>query len=268
MANVKNTDLLLVPYEKLKIIEGFNIREDMGDLLALADNIQENGLRDPLRGYKEKGEDVYVVTDGHRRHAAMGLFVPGLSDTYYVAFVREPAKYNDEQRVIDMFIMNDGKPLTPLEQAEGVRRMQAYGYSDAEIGTKISRSPSYVGKLASLAMAPKKLIKLIQKGRISASLAMDKISKGETEQFLIDVESGKYDNKEQSDELYQTETPAPAPRITKKDIQSVNSWKSFKTVAKMTDHSKMEGPKAETFKLLCMIMNNEITEDQIKEWFK
>jgi ParB/RepB/Spo0J family partition protein len=269
MSEVKKRDLPMVPYQNLVIRPGLNIRTDMGDLQQLSDSIKENGLRVPLRGYKEKGTEKYIVTNGHRRHAAIGLFINEINETYYVPIVLEPQKYSDELRIIDMFIMNDGKNLTPLEQAEGVRRLQQCGYNDKEIATKISRSPAYVCKLSSLNTAPKKLINLIAKDTIAASFAMDIIAKGEVDKFLADFEAGAYSKTSNGLEMFPDQEPKNGKtKITKGDVQTVNSWKEFKRFAKEADEKKMEDEKAKFFKFLCRVMNNDVSEDQIKRFFK
>jgi ParB/RepB/Spo0J family partition protein len=271
MADVKKRDLIMVPFEKLLIIDDFNIRVDMGDIPALADNIKENGIKVPLRGYKEKGEDIYRVVDGHRRHAAIKLLVSDSTEIFYVPFVLEPQKYSDEQRVIDMFIMNDGKNLTPLEQAEGVRRMQNWGYPDKDISQKIGRSIAYVGKLSSLNTAPKRMIKLIENGKIAASLAMDIISKGETDKFLQDVDAGFFDAQRATNghDIPEPEVITKTKiKITKGDLKEVNSWKEFKKWAKNIDVHGMEEEKIKIFKWLCRMMNNELNEDHFKRFFK
>jgi ParB/RepB/Spo0J family partition protein len=271
MADVKKRDLIMVPYENLKIIDGFNIRTDYGDIPTLAANIKEHGVKIPLQGYKEKGTEIYVIKDGHRRHAAITYLkeTNQMTDTIFVPFVLESQKYSDEQRIIDMFIMNDGKSLTPLEQAEGVKRMQNYGYSDKDIATKIGRSIAYVGKLASLNAAPKRLIIMIEKGKVSASFAMEIISKGETDKFLQDVEAGIYDVQKATNghELPLTETPVKT-KITKRDIGQVNSWKQFRKWAPTVDDKQIDPTKAKVFKMLCRMMNNELTEDHFKRFFK
>lgn len=269
MAEVKKRDLTMVPFENLKIIEGFNIRTDYGDIPLLASQIEEHGVKVPLQGYKEKGTEIYVVKDGHRRYAALVYLKEKgrLPEEIFVPFVLEPQKYNEEQRIVDMFIMNEGKPLTPLEQAECVRRLQNFHYSDTEIAKKIGRSQPYVSKLSSLNTAPKKLINLIEKGRVAASYAMDIIAKGEVEQFLQDVEDGKYDQQMNGNEMFPASSSGKT-KITKANVQPVNSWREFKRFSKKADEIKINEEKANFFKFLMKILNNELSEEQIKRWFK
>lgn len=271
MADVKKRDLIMVPYEKLIVRKGFNVRTDMGDLESLAASIKENGVKKPMSGYKEKGKEEYIITDGHRRHAAIGLFINEISDTFYVPFQPEAQNYSDERRLIDMFIMNDGKNLTPLEQAEGVKRLENYGYQHKEISVKIGRSIAYIGKLSMLNNAPKKLTHMIESGKVSASFAMDIISKGESDKFLADVDAGKFDSQPEPNghEIFPDTTPKKTKtKITKGDIDQINSWKLFKKWASTADDKLMEADKAKVFKMLCRMMNNELTEDHFKRFFK
>jgi ParB/RepB/Spo0J family partition protein len=273
MAEVKTRDLKMVPYENLKIITDFNIRTDYGDIPLLCSQILEHGVKVPLQGYKEKGSEIYVIKDGHRRYKALTYLKENgqLPESIFIPFVLEPQKYNDERRVIDMFIMNEGKPLTPLEQAEGIKRLQQWGHSDKEIASKIGRSIAYIGKLALLISAPKKLTNMIESGKVSASFAMDIISKGETDKFLADVDAGKFDSQSTSNghEIFPDATPKKAKaKITKGDIDQVNSWKLFKKWAVNVDDKLMETDKAKVFKMLCRMMNNELTEDHFKRFFK
>lgn len=271
MADVKKRDLTMVPYELLVARDGFNVRTDMGSIEDLAASIKEHGVKVPMRGYKEKGTDKYFITDGHRRYAACSIVVNETGSTIYVPFVLEPQGYSDEQRVIDMFITNEGKPLTPLEQAEGVRRLQNWGYSDKDISQKIGRSIAYIGKLSSLTTAPKKIIKLIENGKIAASFAMDIISKGETDKFLQDVDAGIFEVQKATNghEIFESEPVKKSKtKITKGDLQTINSWKEFKNFAKNADEKLMDEDKAKIFKWLCRMMNNELTEESIKRYFK
>jgi ParB/RepB/Spo0J family partition protein len=271
MSEVKKRDLTMVRYENLKIIDGYNLREDYGDMPLLANQILEHGVKVALQGYKEKGTDTYVIKDGHRRYAALTYLKDKglLPEDIYIPFVLEPQKYSDEQRVIDMFIMNEGKPLTPLEQAEGVRRLQNWGYTDKDIAKKIGRSAAYVCKLSSLNTAPKKLTNLIANGTLAASFAMDIIAKGEVDKFLADFEAGAYSQTANGLEMFSDQAPKNGKtKITKGDVQTVNSWKEFKRFAKEADEKKMEDEKAKFFKFLLRVMNNDVSEDQIKRFFK
>lgn len=275
---VTKTDLPKVPFNLLVVREGFNIRKDMGDIEELANSIQENGVRVPLRGYKEKGKDEYIVVDGHRRYEACKLVVERTGEMIKIPMVLEPQKYSDELRILDMFITNDGKQLTVLEKAEGVGRMINFGWKPADIARKIGKSASYISRLQSLLVAPKKLVSLVEGGRMKASLAMDMMAQGEeaVSKFLSDVEAGVYDGSadvsENKEDIFEHEKEpsekAPSTRrITKKDTEGVNSMKELKAFVKMADPENMPEDKKKVYEFLCKVFNNEHTERSIKMFF-
>lgn len=273
MADVKKRDLSMVPFDKLQVKDGLNIRTDMGDIEGLAASIREHGVKVPLRGYKEKGSDIHVVVDGHRRFEALQLIANSSDEIIYVPFVLEPQKYNDEQRLVDMFIMNDGKALTPLEQAAGVQRLINFGWSEKDIAAKIGKTVAYVSRLSSLSAAPKKLHKLIEKNKVSATLVMDMVAKGEADEFLAKVESGAYEQEQPSngqeifpDVLDQLVKTRPQ-KITKSDVVAPNSWKEFKKWARNANDDLMDDDKAKFFKWLCRMMNDELGENHFKSFF-
>jgi ParB/RepB/Spo0J family partition protein len=279
----KRTDMYKVPFSQLRIVEGLNIRKDYGDVESLAESIKENGVKNPLRGYK-KGADFFVV-DGHRRYAAMELlFNSGIEIT--APFILQEKTTNDVQQVIDMIITNDGKSLTPIEIAEAVRRLFAYGLSEKKIAERLAKSVSYINKLNLLNKAPQKLINLIEQGVISATQAIDIVSSGEAYTFLQDYEKGKFskavekpveapvsnnnDSEEQVEyfefEKEPVEKQKPVERITKKSFNKVNSWKDFsKFVKSSADEIKPE--RKEAFNFFVKVMENKVTLEEIQEFF-
>jgi ParB/RepB/Spo0J family partition protein len=279
--DVKRGDLYKVPFSKLQIVEGLNIRKDYGNVEELAESIKENGVKNPLRGYK-KGEMFYVV-DGHRRYSAMALlFNAGIEVT--APFILQEKSANDEQQVIDMIITNEGKSLTPLEIAEAIRRLLAYGWNEKKIAERLARSESSVIKLNKLNSAPKKLINLIESGVISATQAIEICFKGEAYMFIQDYEAGKFnvpveapapvkssENNEEGEGKLFTHEKEPvekkAPeRITKKSFNKVNSWKDFsKFVKSSADEIKPE--RKEAFDFFRKVMENKVTIEEIQEFF-
>ena len=61
-------DILYIDPRQIKIEEGFNTRTDYGNIDELMNSIIENGVKIPLRGFKDG--DFYIITDGHRRLTA------------------------------------------------------------------------------------------------------------------------------------------------------------------------------------------------------
>lgn len=79
----------------------------------------------------------------------------------------------DEERTIDMFLTNEGKKLTLLEQAEGVRRLQDnFNMHEKFIAARIYKSVTYVRNCIKLLKAPADIQKLMHDGIIKPTLVI------------------------------------------------------------------------------------------------
>ena len=123
----KRTDIMLVDPRNLVIEEGFNKRVDYGDIHALALSIVQFGLIDAVKAHKVRGEEKYIVTDGHRRQAALMLAienhnkgVKGFEDISLIERVPVlPASANLKERLYIMAITGETKKvLTDMEKVE------------------------------------------------------------------------------------------------------------------------------------------------------
>ena len=250
-------DVLYLPIEQINIEPDFNVRQDMGDLSALAKSIEENGIKNPIRGFKRDG--VYWITDGHRRYYAAKILVKKGIDVK-IPLISEGHLVTEEQRVIDMLVCNDGKKLNPIEESEAVARLFNYGYSETDINKKTGFSKVYICNLKLLNSAPRKLKDLIIQNIVSATLAMSILReckdysealelieaaiKGKsisvpktkkTKQFAIETE---LEPEEEGEEDAQTPV-----RITAKDIQKTkgehNSFSCLEKAFKKIDKDKL-----------------------------
>ena len=162
-------DVFFLELQQLQIEEGFNVRQDYGDIKELADSIEANGVRVPIRGYKKDG--VYWITDGHRRYKAVQLLAKKGIEVR-IPFLADGRESSQEQRVIDMIICNEGKKLNPVEIADAVNRLINFGFTESEIHTKTGFSKVYISNLKLLNSAPKKIKNLIADNVIKSTLAM------------------------------------------------------------------------------------------------
>ncbi len=163
-----------IPSSQLAVRENFNKRYDYGEIEALKQSIMKNGAKQPLRGYKEK--DQYIITDGHRRYRALQLLAAdGLE--VEVSFVVEPKGYTEKERVFDMLILNDGKPLTMLEEAEVIAVLIGMEVSDEEICTTLGKSVTHLHNLRLLIGANVKLKDNIRNGMVSSTAVLEMLRK-------------------------------------------------------------------------------------------
>lgn len=274
---VKKADVWKVPFSQIEIEPDNNIRKEAnyGDIPELAESIRENGVLVAMRGYR-KG-DKFIPTDGHRRSAACQLLLDEGIDII-IPFIIEAKGTNLEQRVIDMFITNSGKQLEPLDMAEGIRRLINYGWKEKQIAVKLGKSEGYVRKLNSLNSAPKKFINLIESGVISSTFAISLISDDKLDGFMQDYEAGKYQpNKSEENTIEEgtgffehDEDKLPgksATKITKKNVQSVNSIKEFKKLAKAMDTEHFTEEQTLLFNVISKVIDNEMSGEDLLELF-
>lgn len=200
-------DMYQVKFSSLRIRPGFNARVDYGDIPLLAAGIKNN-LKEmpPLIGRKEG--DGFWITDGHRRHAALEYLFKQDGIDREVLFIPEPKGMTDRDRLLTQFVTAQGKELTPLEQADLVRRLkQDHGMNEKEIGQQLGKSGAYINRLSEFHNAPAELIGLVNKGVVSSTAAINMLVKGEVAIFLEEVQSGLYD------EAIKKHTQAPADPV-------------------------------------------------------
>jgi ParB family transcriptional regulator, chromosome partitioning protein len=185
----KRKDGIQVDPRAIIVKEGFNVREDMGDLEALSESIVSIGLQVPLMVKKVRGEEQYELVDGHRRLAAIMLAIEKGHDIKYVdtsTFVG-----NEEDRIFSMIATGVGqKTLNDVEQSEAIKRLTMFGYSVEEIAKKIGKSVPHVYNLVKISGLPKVIKQKVSEGLISATVVLQIVrEKDNVEEQIAIVES-------------------------------------------------------------------------------
>lgn len=184
-AGAKSADLWMTPLENIRVLEGFNVRTQNASyhehIQALKHSILTHGYRrdKPLTGYvaKEGDQDVIYLTDGHSRLQAVRLANAEGAEISVLPVVTTPAGTSMADLTIGLFTSNSGKALTPLEKAEGCRRLVGYLMEEGDIATKLGLTRSYVGSLLVLAGASNAIKAMVASNEISASNAISAIRK-------------------------------------------------------------------------------------------
>jgi len=188
-ANSKNVDgLRKVPFNKIFVREGFNLRLEFDDIEELADSIASEGLRVPLQVDLLK-DGVALLTDGERRYRAIELLrkrSDELSKEYeYITVLLNDKDLTDLDRLVSMLTTQSSKHFTPIEEANGFQRLRD-GYNGfdglpvAEIAKRVGKSVTYVNDRLALADATPEEKTLISTGKISPT-AFSELSKQEKE---------------------------------------------------------------------------------------
>jgi len=205
-------DILYVDPRVLATEEGFNTRFDFGEIDELKNSIIENGVRIPLRGYKE-GE-IFILTDGHRRLMATMKAIEEGVDIARVPFISEK-KRSLEERLLDILLSNDGKRLTSLELGETYRRLVTHGYSYAEIARKIGKTANHVSDMVKVAESSKELKGMIKEGNVSASLVSEVKKRLKNDEKAENILKKKVNEAKKKVEESGSDEPA---KVTRKDL--------------------------------------------------
>jgi ParB/RepB/Spo0J family partition protein len=159
----------------LKIDASYNVRDldaadERADLDELKESIRANGVRVPLE-VRLVDEDVFVVA-GHRRHKAVMELIAEGEEIKAVPVMPEPKHTSDVDRIINLVVSNSGKPLKPLEVAEVVRRLVAFGWDHGQIAKRLGwKSTSSVTKHLDLIKLPEGVKEQVRENVISATEA-------------------------------------------------------------------------------------------------
>jgi ParB-like chromosome segregation protein Spo0J len=192
-AGAKSSDLWQVPYKELRIADGFNLREKgwpkyKAHVEWLKGQMISRGYdrTKPMAGYvvNENGSNVFYVTDGHSRHLAFGQAIesnPELSEDTLIPMIVHPAGTNAEDLTVSLLTSATGKPLEPLENANGIKRLLDYGWDEKRVAERLGYTVAYVKQLLELLSAPKAVREMVKKGEVSATLAVKTVRKSGSE---------------------------------------------------------------------------------------
>ena len=160
----------------LKVDSAYNVRdmtspEAIERLGELKESIRSNGVRVPLE-VRFDGSDVFIVA-GHRRHKAVMELIDEGTEIETVLIIHEAKGTNDAERTLNLVVSNTGEPLKPLEVAEVVRRLCNYGWTEAQIMTRLGwRSTASVKQHLDMLAMPAAVQRQVRDGDVSASTAL------------------------------------------------------------------------------------------------
>lgn len=268
LAPDKKTDYFWVDSRKLIEEEGYNEREEWGDIPGLAAEILAVGVQQAL--IVNKRGDMFAVRSGHRRRRACILLVEQGHGPIMVPVILERRGNSSEERVLHLITDNSGLPFTPWEQAKVMKRLKNFQWSDKDIAERSGISIVYVRRLLSLAEAPQKLINLVREGRVAATLAIDMMAEGKTDDLIAAAEIGpSQEIQDDIGDLFMSQRPAPPThtKITRSDIQRPNSVKVFKKWVPKFEEEKLSDDKKEILRWLKKLVGGELTVEDLNDFF-
>lgn len=182
--DVRRADAMKVKLEDLHEEPGFNLRTEGEALEASIDALAEfiaNGGQIPALEVRPRAEGGVWVVDGHRRRRAMlkldkagrlprtpNKEIPGILEAWVPVVAFEGS---DADRVARIISSQENEKLSPLELAEGYKRLRAFGWLPEQIAKKVGRTRQHVEQVLTVGNANTDVQNLVAAGHVSATTA-------------------------------------------------------------------------------------------------
>lgn len=182
-AGAKSRDLWMVESKSILTIKGFNPRlhdaayEDHIEFIKRS--IIQNGfdLSKPLEVIPDT-EGKLWLKDGHTRQIAYDRAVAEGHPAGLLPVVPCDKSVSMLDLTVGLVTSNSGRGLTAYEKSIVVHRLATtYEKTEVEVAALLGISDKYAGQLLALATAPIEVREMVQKGEISASLAIETLMK-------------------------------------------------------------------------------------------
>lgn len=181
---MRRADAIKVRLEDIHEEPGFNLRTE-GEALetsinALAEFIADGGVTPALEIRPRAAGGVWVV-DGHRRRRALLKLdsagrlprTPSKEDPNLLEFWVDVRMFegSDADRVARIISSQENEKLSPLELAEGYKRLKAFGWTVDQIAKKVGKTRQHVEQVVTVGNANTYVQNLVAAGQVSATTA-------------------------------------------------------------------------------------------------
>jgi ParB/RepB/Spo0J family partition protein len=205
-------EIVLVKPDEVFVVEGRNPRMTLLNIEQLAESIEENGVRNPIK--VQMGNEGYELVDGHRRLAACQYLYDTKELVIQIPAVKVDHK-SEADILVEMMVSNDSEPFAPFEEATLYTRLRdEFKLNNEQIAQRVGKSVSHVSDKLALLRADETLKKAVEEKIISASDANTIVrkSKGSTEKQKELVQRVQTEGREQviDKELKKGRLPKPA----------------------------------------------------------
>ncbi|HGM5580792.1 TPA: ParB/RepB/Spo0J family partition protein [Pseudomonas putida] len=202
---VRRADAMKVQLEDLHEEPGFNLRTE-GEALessidSLAEFIAAGGQIPPLE-VRPRAEGGVWLVDGHRRRRALlkldaagrlprtpNKENPAILEAWVPVIAFEGS---DADRVARIITSQENEKLSPLELAEGYKRLRAFGWSVEQIAKKVAKTRQHVEQVLTVGNANTDVQHLVAAGHVSATTAAQVVREhGDGAGTVLDAELKK-----------------------------------------------------------------------------
>jgi len=202
---VRRADAMKVQLEDLHEEPGFNLRTE-GEALessidSLAEFIAAGGQIPPLE-VRPRAEGGVWLVDGHRRRRALlkldaagrlprtpNKENPAILEAWVPVIAFEGS---DADRVARIITSQENEKLSPLELAEGYKRLRSFGWSVEQIAKKVAKTRQHVEQVLTVGNANTDVQNLVAAGQVSATTAAQVVREhGDDAGTVLDAELKK-----------------------------------------------------------------------------
>lgn len=183
-----------MPFSIIQVRENFNSRKVFDDIPELADDILENGQKEPFE-VDVLTDGTVFLKDGERRYRATQLIIErGIIVDEVECFI-SPKRTTELERLLSQHTGNLKSKLKPLEAATIAYRIKhnfGLNISNEEIGKKMALSRQTVDNLLILHDADDQIKEQIKTGNLSVKDALSLIANDKKLKRMLDKEETKH----------------------------------------------------------------------------
>jgi ParB family transcriptional regulator, chromosome partitioning protein len=167
------TDIYNIDPRAIVVVDGFNSRQDFGNIEELAKQIQEQGMLNPISvvPFKtEDGKEKYRLVDGERRYRAVMSLIDKGVDIARIKAIFLSRSLSDAELYVQQVMRNEGKPFNEYEMGVHCSKLKDIcGKTNSEIAEMLGKNVGQISYyLGVLEMTPEAQ-EVIKTNRISAS---------------------------------------------------------------------------------------------------
>lgn len=157
----------------ITILEGWNARKTFTGIEELADDIEQNGLNEPLEGVLSADGKKFMLTDGERRYRAIKLLIDRAScakdkvDFSEIEVIPVPRGLKPQDMIVRMLSSGVQKSIyKDVEIADGILRLKTdFSLTNEDIGKKMGKSRQWVDNMVKLAKQPDEIKEAVSTGK-------------------------------------------------------------------------------------------------------
>jgi len=247
-------EIIMLDPETIEEKPNYNVRNMESEatqayIRQMVDSIHASGTAafPEITVHQENGK-VYV-TRGHCRRRA---FIIARQEGAEIKGIRAIASTikGDAENTLDLLNNADGLHLTPLEIATAIKRLISFEWSIAEIAKRRGCTPQAIKNALDVADLPAPATKMVEKGEVSATLAVETVRKQgallATDSLKSAVETAKEKGKNHATAKHMPKSAVQKANLTEEPKENGIDWNHFgpllrDTLTTVLRHFKREG---------------------------